>query len=626
MTSSKLSRLKAKLYDLKPTRLDGLACILGGLFGSAFPQSSFSGLAWLAPATLFALARMAYVVGDMEGSNAPQSQSHAPSSASGPFQFTSRIIVPMRLGFFWGFGMFLVILSWLRFIPFPAGAAMAWISLSAYLALYLAIWTGWMTWAFPKGENAQPVKPLAPIATQPELEAISRSSSIHIKLWSNVARLPWGAKALWALEGAMVWTAIEWFYGHFITGFPWTFLATTQYQLAPLIQISSCVGIYGVSFLIVWLSLSLFNAAATILGSPGQLGWRWAPDLAPAAVTVLALFLWGANRIGSQAEPWNVEISDNGNHQQSYLNIVAIQPSIPQSLLWDPDETSSRFDRLIELSEQAVTKPVDLILWPESALLGMELEMYEAISDFALLNQVWMAMGVEDAEIKSGEITSENLEWNVYNAAALIDPSGRFDTIYRKRHLVIFGEYVPLSEWIPPLRYLTPIEGGFQRGSQATAFVLETSQGVTWNIQPLICFEDVLPDLTRESLKPETDFVVNFTNDGWFGEASGHWQHWANATFRAVENGVPVLQCGNNGLTAWVDPLGRTHGLEFDSVGDGKNLYAEGLKRWRIPGPQVDSRITSIRSTNYRKNGDRFVAVIACSALGLAVIRRWRSR
>lgn len=553
--------------------------------GLAWPDSSISGLAWLGPAALLALVWIR--IWNFQNSETDQSwRLHLRQSGAAA-----------RVGFFYGLGLFMVILSWLRLMPFPAGAMLGWLSLSSYLALYIAVWGFWMAFTKPRAESKLTggFREVVPTGSE-------RPKAANIPLWSGIANLSWYSKFRWALSGSIAWTILEWCYGYFLTGFPWTYIATTQYQLTPLIQIASMTGILGVSFIIVWVSLGIFLSVATILGEPGQLGWKWFPDLAPAGLTAVLVFLWGQGRIQEQVEGWDFD-------SDSALRVAAIQPAIPQSLIWDPKETSSRFEQLMELTREAADaeSEIDLIIWPESALLGMELEMYEQISDFAISRSIWMVLGVEDAEVRSGSITDAELDWDVYNAAALVDPRGHFRTIYRKRHLVIFGEYVPLSQWIPPLRYLTPIEGGFQRGVEAVPFELEVShpEKSHWKMQPLICFEDVLPDLTRQSLEPDTDFILNLTNDGWFGEESAQWQHWSNATFRAVENGVPLLQCANNGVTLWVDSVGRTHGKPFfgNLADEAPSQYASGWKSWKIP--DISGKKSQI--TYYRQQGDRFL-------------------
>jgi apolipoprotein N-acyltransferase len=168
---------------------------------------------------------------------------------------------------------------------------------------------------------------------------------------------------------------------------------------------------------------------------------------------------------------------------------------------------------------------------------------------------------------------------------------------YRKRSLVIFGEYVPLERWMPFLKYFTPIEGGFTRGDKTVQFDLD-SLGVMASV--LICFEDIFPPLAREGAQPDTDFLVNLTNNGWFGEGAAQWQHAATAVFRAVENRIPLLRCSNNGLTCWVDAHGRIREVFRDTNG---SEYGPGFMLTTVPllGPG------ELREpTVYHRSGDLF--------------------
>jgi len=144
-----------------------------------------------------------------------------------------------------------------------------------------------------------------------------------------------------------------------------------------------------------------------------------------------------------------------------------------------------------------------------------------------------------------------------FNASFLIRPDGELAARYCKRNLVIFGEYVPLVRWLPFVKWLTPIDGGFEPGDQTVPFAMDrwserprepvspqpdgslaASPHPTVRTATLICFEDVFPHRVRDYVNADTDFLVNLTNDGWFGEGGEQWQHAANAVFRAVENGV----------------------------------------------------------------------------------------
>ncbi|MCI0347964.1 MAG: apolipoprotein N-acyltransferase, partial [Acidobacteriales bacterium] len=179
---------------------------------------------------------------------------------------------------------------------------------------------------------------------------------------------------------------------------------------------------------------------------------------------------------------------------------------------------------------------------------------------------------------------------------------------YRKRRLVMFGEYVPLSRWLPFLKKLAHAQGEFTPGRDVVTFNLS---GLDVQTSVLICFEDIFPHITREHVKDDTDFLLNLTNNGWFGESAAQWQHAAGAVFRAIENGVPLVRCANNGLTCWVDTRGALHEIYFPGS---DNVYKAGFKIARLPLPAEGAWSPTL----YRKHGDWFgwvcvvVTVVAC--------------
>ena len=164
-----------------------------------------------------------------------------------------------------------------------------------------------------------------------------------------------------------------------------------------------------------------------------------------------------------------------------------------------------------------------------------------------------------------------------YNSSFLLNPEGKLVDGYKKRNLVIFGEYIPLVRWVPFMKWFTPIPGGFTPGERATFFELGDLKVKT---SPLICFEDMFPQLARDCAAGDTDFLVNMTNDGWFGESAEPWQHAAGAVFRAVENDRPLLRCTNTGLTCWIDAQGRLREIFRDSRG---SVYGPGFMTAEIP-------------------------------------------
>jgi apolipoprotein N-acyltransferase len=171
---------------------------------------------------------------------------------------------------------------------------------------------------------------------------------------------------------------------------------------------------------------------------------------------------------------------------------------------------------------------------------------------------------------------------------------------YRKRRLVIFGEYIPLERWLPFMKYLTPVGGSFGVGTNAVPFTMPELSAKT---SVLICFEDIFPHLARRDVQPDTDFLLNLTNNGWFGESAAQWQHAANALFRAVENGLPLVRCGNNGLTCWIRKNGAFGPIREVAVEGADAVYGRAYKVADIP---LQSRAARRTPTFYTRHGDWF--------------------
>jgi apolipoprotein N-acyltransferase len=355
--------------------------------------------------------------------------------------------------------------------------------------------------------------------------------------------------------------------------------------MVPLIQIASVTGIYGVSFLIVWVSLSLLSAGLMIVLRPTARS-AWVSEIILPVLVVALVFNFGYRQLAREAVP------------DRTLNVALIQPSIPQTLIWDTSRDMERFHELIRLSEQALTNRTDLLIWPEAAVPSYarwDTNLYPAITNLVQQHRVWLILGSDDLGRAAPPAPSDKYEF--YNAAFLVSPDGEFVSRYIKRNLVVFGEYIPLVRWLPFVKWFTPIEGGFTSGDHPVPFVLTRPYART---SPLICFEDIFPHLGREASDDDIDFLVNLTNNGWFGEGAAQWQHAAAAVFRAVENGLPLVRCSNNGVTGWADAHGRLRQVFRD---DHSTIYGPGYLTAQIPLlPLGEKRVP----TYYHQHGDRF--------------------
>lgn len=531
----------------------GMAVTAGLLLAGAFPKFSIAGLAWIAPGLLLV---------STAGAGARQA---------------------LRLGYVGGLAYWLSSLYWLLAIPFPVGAITGWLALSAYLALYSALWI-WACWRLLPNPNA--------------------FQRLELVDWlAEFQKTSWLQRVLWACFCAASWVALEIVRGWFLTGFPWNFLGVSQYRILPLVQVASVTGVHGISFLVAWFSTALIGAVAMLVHRP-QYAKLVTSDLA-APMAILALTLaFGMNRL--RQNPGGAPA----------IKMALVQPSIPQTLIWDPGEATNRFQRLLDLSELALQARPDILVWPEAAvpnLLRYDPWILGAVTNLASQHRVWMIIGSDDAEPSGfGEKAGSA---NYYNASFLIDPQGQLRARYCKQKLVVFGEYLPLQPWFFFLKWFTPVRSGFTAGKQSGLFVLN-HPACTGSV--LICFEDTFLGLVRRSVTPDTDFIVNLTNNGWFGETAAQWQHAANAVFRAVENGRPLVRCSNNGLTCWVDRQGRMHHVYF---GDSQDIYRAGFKLVEIP---LRAGTSTPDPTFYQRYGDWFGSACVVVVCGLLMADGWR--
>ncbi len=478
------------------------------------------------------------------------------------------------IGYVAGLAHYLTSLYWLLFIPFPAGAIAGWLALSTYLALYPAIWV-WLCWRL-----------FGRIAGGNESKTFLETT--------------WRQRALWAISCAVIWVALEMTFARMFTGFPWNFLGVSQYKMVPLLQIASITGVYGISFVLVWFAVSLANAGMLLVQRPQRRAWS-GEILLPALVAA-SIFAFGAKQL-------SVERSD-----QSKLKVALIQPSIPQTLIFDPSQGDTRFEKIMELSERALVEKPDVLIWPEASMPPLDQSQYRALTNLIVTHQVQMIVGADDAGTsstpKGGWVT------NYYNSSFHFSPEGDAVATYRKRRLVIFGEYIPLVRWLPFMKWLTPIDGGFTSGEAPVQFQLDSPRAKT---AVLICFEDAFPHYAREHVDTDTDFLLNLTNDGWFGESAAQWQQAANALFRAIENGLPLIRCTNNGLTCWIDQHGRLRKFFQDETG---NVYNAGFMIAEIPLLLSGEKRAP---TFYRQHGDWFGWGCVFGAIALAFVGRKKS-
>jgi apolipoprotein N-acyltransferase len=355
-----------------------------------------------------------------------------------------------------------------------------------------------------------------------------------------IATGAWAAKRFADLKtgaGFLAFTAfivlVEWSRGFVLTGYPWNLFGYTWAGTPPMIQTVAVGNIYFLTWLtIFWFALPGF----LLLSGPPRKEKIVLCKL--AIISIAACVIFGVARLNT-AVITNVPDVD----------IHIVQPDIDQSEKWDRSKTGQHFLKSIELSQPAEgSKNKTIIVWPETAMGFWLAEDPQAVQYITDTLQAYPGGAV----LMTGMLRHEAETKSYFNSLVMFDAEGKISNVYDKYHLVPFGEYIPFQKWIP----LKPVVEftGFILGSGVKTF--ETF-GLKYS--PVICYEIIF---SGKVVGPDTpDFIVNVTNDAWYGISAGPHQHFTQAVFRAVEEGIPVIRAANTGLSGLIDPLGRVHGL-----------------------------------------------------------------
>ncbi|MBI2440774.1 MAG: apolipoprotein N-acyltransferase [Lentisphaerae bacterium] len=496
------------------------AILTGFLLFAAFPPLEFPALAWIALAPLVVLGASA-----------------SPRAA-------------LRCGLLAGLVFWLTSLAWLTRVTWTG-----WFLLSLYCACFMAGFAWSVAWWFER-----------------------RGLSSR---WGN----PGMVLAIPAL-----WVGFEYLRGTLFSGFPWNPIAVSQYANLPLIQVAQFGGVYLVSYLVALvnaaLALSLVHFARypteAVKRLPGELvmsqflGVREGRDGSPsrprrvraysAVVSLLAtkagrtrptsfLQMAGALRellivlpvIASALWFGELKLRIPAGATDTF-KITAVQVNVSQVAKWSEEWTAEINDRLRRTSRLAIQRDApDLVVWPETTVpdfVRTSRASQATIADVLALG-VPVLMGSMDFDDSTARI-------RYFNSAFLYRPGGAVPQTYAKRHLVLFGEYLPFERWLPFLRVLTPVEESFTAGKEATVFRLGSRAFAV-----LICFEDTVARLARDGVRAGARLLINQTNDAWFDPSWASRQHMAHCVFRCVENMVPAVRSTNTGITCFIDRNGR---------------------------------------------------------------------
>lgn len=375
-----------------------------------------------------------------------------------------------------------------------------------------------------------------------------------------------------------LWVAGEWVRGWLMGGFPWGHLGYSQHRQLAVIQIAEIGGVYAVSFLLVSVNAAL--AAVTVLSAR-----RSVAALGTAGLLVGGTLVFGDWRLRESGAP------------PETVSVAVVQPSIAQPLKWDRDHAASTLRIYFDLTRQAARTRPDLIVWPETAtptILRRDPMLVGALR--GLSREVGAPLLVGSLDVDDGSPPKYR------NTAFLLDERGILNR-YDKIELVPFGEYVPLSGVIGFVRGWAEFIADLEPGSRAVVF-----SGPPAPFGTVICYEGIFPALVRRFVKDGARFMVNMTNDGWFGETAGPLQHLGMFPLRAVEHRTAVVRAANTGVSAMIAPSGE--------VVRSLPLFVRGTLEGRVP--------LRARQTVYTRFGDWLVYLaVAVSAVTLLGTHPW---
>jgi apolipoprotein N-acyltransferase len=348
-----------------------------------------------------------------------------------------------------------------------------------------------------------------------------------------------GSRALFLAPA--IWVTTELGRQYVWDGFPWELLGYSQVTVLPVAQLASIVGVYGLSAL---LTLTATGAAFIVVGR-GRPRWIAAGSIA-GLVALTAL--WGQARLRSS------DLLAQGDP----VRVAVLQGNIEQEEKWNPANREAITDRYLTMTRQALGQGARFIMWPESATpLPFEQDILAgaAIRRLAVESQATLLIGSDQVEPIKTATAADKEKARYYNAAFLVRTDGRVAAIYRKMHLVPFGEYVPLQS---VLFFAGPIIGAVADFSSFTPGDLPVLLPVGDHLaSTAICYEVIYPDLIRRFVRDGSELLTTITNDAWYGRSSAAYQHWDQASMRAIEEGRYLARAANTGISGFVDPYGR---------------------------------------------------------------------
>ena len=378
--------------------------------------------------------------------------------------------------------------------------------------------------------------PIAVLAALLLVAYLSLFPALFAVAVARLARTFGGGTA--ALLAAPVWTASELGRQYVWDGFPWALLGYSQVTWLPVAQLASITGVYGLSLLLA-LTAAAAARAATERGTR-----RWI--IAGAVVVLVAgCAVWGQMRLARSP------LLSSGDP----VRVAVLQANIPQDEKWDPRHADAITEKYLTMTRQALAAGATFIIWPESSTpfyFERDLLRGGAIRRLAMQGKATLLIGSDQVEQMRAEPGVTQPRFRQYNAAFLVRPDGQVGAVYRKMHLVPFGEYVPAKRLLFFVGTIVEAAGDFDPGQDPVLLPVDGHLAST-----AICYEVIFGSLMRQFVLGGSELLTTITNDAWYGRSSAAYQHWEQASMRAIEEGRYLARAANTGISGFVDPYGR---------------------------------------------------------------------
>lgn len=389
-----------------------------------------------------------------------------------------------------------------------------------------------------------------------------------------------------------LWVAIEFIRSNLsFLAIPWALLGYSQHDNTAIIQMASVTSVYGISCLIVLVNAAIGEVAVWAINRlrrdvvPMPSSNRLFFSIVATIIAVIIVYLWG-----------NHQVKMFNEYTKQVLTASLIQGNIPQNEKWDSDFREKIMERYRKLTIRASTEHPDIVIWPESATPGYlrnDPSLYLAVRDIIREAGVPILLG---SSSHPKILRDRKLNPRPKVSALLLDKNGRILSEYNKMRLLPFGEYLPLEGRFPWPWWLVPKSGSFVAGTYPRVFEL-----MEYRFGVVICWENLFADIFRKFTQRGVQFMVNLTNEAWFGKTEASRQILAMSVFRAVENRISLLRAANTGISCIIDPLGRIQEKVIDE--EGNDMMVTGILTASVPEPWG--------STFYTRYGDVFA--IACT-------------